>query len=96
MTENDGEWKEWSKHVLIELKRLADGQNASNDNIEVINNTLIRNTTSLEEHIRRTNLLEAAMKIVESHVQMMNGAFKLIGLVSVLSGIVIGLIKLLH
>lgn len=57
--------------------------------IEVIHNidkTLDRNTASLELHMKRTDLLEKKLEPVEKHVAAMNGAFKLLGVLSLLVG----------
>jgi hypothetical protein len=85
-----GDWKEWSKHVLIELKRLGTYQTdlgkTVSDNIEVIKITLERNTMSLEEHMRRTNLLEDQVRPIEKHVQMFNGVLKFCGALAVILG----------
>lgn len=54
------------------------------DNLDV---TMAKNTTSLEIHVKRTDLLEAKLEPVEKHVAMMHGAFKLIGLLATLAGI---------
>ncbi len=49
--------------------------------------TLERNTASLEEHVRRTNILETKVEHVDSHVKMMNGALKLIGILALVAGL---------
>jgi tetrahydromethanopterin S-methyltransferase subunit B len=40
--------------------------------VDSIDVTLARNTTTLEEHIKRTALLEADMKPIKAHVHLMN------------------------
>jgi hypothetical protein len=51
------------------------------EQISEINITLARNTVSLEEHIKRTNILENKLEPVEKHVVMVNGVIKfLLGL----------------
>lgn len=50
---------------------------------------LAKNTLTLEEHVKRTNILEAEVKPIKSHVQMVNWAAK-IGL------ILVGLAETLH
>ncbi len=57
------------------------------DSISEINVTLARQAVSLEEHIKRSNMLEAKMVPVERHVAMVNGALKFVGLLGVLAGI---------
>lgn len=46
--------------------------------VKEIEKIMSRNTVSLEEHIRRTNLLEQKMSNVEKHVNMVQGAGKLL------------------
>lgn len=49
---------------------------------------LARLTTSVEEHVKRSNLLEAALQPIEKHVAMVQGAVKLISILGVLAAIV--------
>ena len=49
--------------------------------------TLGRLTVSVEDHVRRTNLLEEDMKPIKKHVYMVSGALKLVGLMGILAGI---------
>jgi len=53
-----------------------------------IDKTLAINTKSLEEHMRRTELLEKELKPVTRHVLYMQGAGKLIFMLSLLASIV--------
>ena len=46
---NNGDWKEWSQHVLIEIQRLNDRQ-------EKMSETLTENTKQLEIHIEGVKL----------------------------------------
>jgi hypothetical protein len=46
----------------------------------------------LDEHVRRSAMLEAKMIPVEKHVAMVNGAFKFVGLLCSIAGIVEGLV----
>lgn len=64
------------------------------ERLNSIDATLIRNTTSLEYHILRTaqneKLIEALktdLKPVERHVQYMHGAFKLLGVITLVAGL---------
>lgn len=49
--------------------------------------TLVVNTKSLEEHIKRTELLEKQLKPVSAHVEQMRGAGKLLGLLALIATI---------
>lgn len=62
------EWKEWSVHVLAELKRFDDNHKRIYDKLEEQGQTLVRNTITLEEHVRRTNLLETEVSKVKEEV----------------------------
>lgn len=64
------------------------------EHISEINVTLGKQHVSLEEHIRRTALLEAQMVPVKKHVDMLNGALKLVGVLSTVTALVGGVIKL--
>jgi hypothetical protein len=44
--------------------------------------TLERLTVTVEDHVKRTNLLEERFAPVEKHVSMVNGAIKFIALAS--------------
>jgi hypothetical protein len=54
--------------------------------LDSIDITMTRNTLSLEEHVKRTNLLEERMKPVEKHVEVMNALAKLsVGILGVVA-----------
>lgn len=65
------------------------------ENISEINITLGKQSVILEEHIRRTNLLEEKLVPIEKHVQMVHGAMKLLGLVAIFMAIYEGLLKMI-
>lgn len=53
--------------------------------------TLERLTVTVEDHVRRTNILEADIAPIKRHVWMVNGALKLIGLLATFAAIAEGL-----
>lgn len=55
-----------------------------------MNVTLEKQHQSLRDHMRRTQLLENEIKPVKKHVAMVEGALKLVGLISLLVGIYLG------
>ena len=61
--------------------------NALDESLVSIDKTLVKQEAQLAEHIRRTNALEAKLEPVEAHVNKVNGAFILIGVLSTLLGI---------
>lgn len=50
--------------------------------------TLARLTVTVEDHVRRTNMLEDDIKPIKRHVAMVEGAMKLIGLLSMIAVII--------
>lgn len=58
--------------------------------------TLARLTVSVEEHVRRTNLLEQTIKPIEKHVATVQGALKLIALLAAVLAIASGVRTLLR
>lgn len=77
---------------MDEIKKEIKEIQRSLNNIDV---TLAKQHVSLEEHIRRTNLLEQKLEPIDTHVKMVNGAFKFIGILSLIVGIVVSLIKVI-
>jgi len=65
------------------------------DKITCIEVTLGKQHVCLEEHIRRTNLLEDQMKPVTEHVAMVHGILKFVGFLALLGTIIEGLMSLL-
>jgi hypothetical protein len=53
-------------------KRLADKLDKLDERLDEMSGILLRNTISLEEHIKRTNLLESRLAPIERSVDRMN------------------------
>lgn len=68
MQENEGSWKEWSKYVLIELRRLNDNGESMKEEIASLNQICDRNTTSVEHHIKRSDTFEDFVKEQEKRI----------------------------
>lgn len=64
------------------------------DRLTSIDVTLAAQHESLKLHIKRTNLLEQKLRPVEDHVTVVHGVLKLLGLATVLLGIIQALMKL--
>lgn len=62
------EVKDLAGHLLAEIHRIHNSHDKIFDKLSQQAETLVRNTISLEEHIRRTNLLEKKMDHVEEEV----------------------------
>ena len=61
-----------------------------------MNETLVRNTVSLELHIKRCDLLEAKIVPIEKHVDLINASLKAIGGLAVLISVVTGIAKIIQ
>lgn len=68
-------------------KRIEDKLDLLTDKVYSIDKTMDRNTNSLEVHIKRTEILEAEMKPVKSHVNLMNNIAKIIIFLGILAAI---------
>lgn len=65
------------------------------DSISDINVTLAKQSVILDEHVKRTNLLEAKVEPIQRHVTMVNGVVKFIGLIGIFIGIIEGFLKIM-
>lgn len=70
------------------LDKIEDKLDIVSDKIASIDKTLAAQHVSLQEHIRRTNILENKLEPVERHVTMINGVLKAIGLLATIATIV--------
>lgn len=68
-------------------ERLENKIDVISDRISNIDVTLGKQAVILEEHVRRTDLLEKAMKPVENHVHAVHTILKLLGFVAVIATI---------
>ncbi len=75
------------------LERVEDKLDKVVDSISNINVTLAKQSVILEEHVKRSTMLEDQMKPIKKHVDLVNAAFKLLGLLISVGGIH-GLMKL--
>lgn len=71
-----------------QLMRIEEKLDKVADHIADINTTIAKQEVSLDEHIRRTNLLEEKVAPLEKHVSMVNGVIKFIVLLSAIAAIV--------
>lgn len=49
--------------------------------------TLAKQSVILDEHVKRSNMLEAKLEPVEKHVAMVQGGFKLFGVLALILGV---------
>ena len=73
--------------IIVKLDKL-------DERLDSVDKTLIKQESSLSEHMRRSlaaeenlQILREEFKPVQNHVSQISGAFKLIGLLSVVLGI---------
>lgn len=64
------------------------------DKIQTIEVVLSKQHVVLADHIRRTELLEEGMKPLQTHVAMVHGALKLIGILGIIAAIIEGVMAL--
>lgn len=79
---------------MADLERILNKIDKIDDKLLVIDSTLLRNTITLEEHVRRTSILESEIKPLKKHVVLVEAFFKIIGFFATLTGIILGLVKL--
>lgn len=81
--------------MIVENSRIESKIDKLDDRLVSIDRTLVQQQVLLDEHIRRTNLLEAEIKPIKRHVDMVTGAMKMIGLLATGMGIAAALLKVL-
>lgn len=72
----------------MDEKRIEDKLDKIAEHMAAMNVTLGKQSVILDEHIRRTNLLESKIEPVEKHVQRVEGAIKLLSLLGILGAII--------
>lgn len=77
-----------------QLDRLEEKIDKLSDKTASIDVTLARQAVTLEEHVRRSTLLEIRMEPVEKHVTMVQGALKLLAGLGTLAGLLKGYLKM--
>lgn len=83
------------KLVLNKLDKLDEKLDKANEKVSEIDKTLARNTDSLAEHMRRTSLLEDELKPIKKHMALFEAGLKILGVLSVVTGLAAGVLKLL-
>lgn len=80
--------------IIDQLISLNSKIDSLDDRVDNVDKTLIKQELQLAEHIRRTNQneqmikdLRSDLKPVEDHVKYVSGGMKLLGLISLLAGI---------
>lgn len=69
------------------LSRIEDKLDKVVESISRIDVTLAAQHVSLEEHIRRTNILEDEVKPIKDHVNVMKALVKVVGILSAILGL---------
>lgn len=77
------------------IARIEDKVDDVQRTVGSINVTLAAQHESLKEHMRRTQLLEDAVGPITKHVSHVEGGLKLLGVLTVLVGVITGVFELL-
>jgi len=74
-------------------QRIYDKLDKMDQRLDNVDQTLVKNTVLLDEHIRRTNILEEDFKPIKKHVALMNALAKIgsVGLGALLAAKQLGL-----
>ncbi len=80
--------------ILDEVKTIRVKAYESDNRLNSIDVTLAKQSISLDNHIKRTEMLEHRMEPVEKHVLMLNGFFKILGLLGTIVAIAVGIFQL--
>ena len=95
MSKHEEEFKEKMSEVSRKLEKVGSHLNS-------IDKTLIKQEANLEKHMMRTEqnetmiqMIAEAIKPVTKHVSQMEGAFKLLGVISLLGGIILTIAKVI-
>lgn len=83
------------EHDDSQINRLEDKIDKIVDNICAINITTAKQAISLEEHIKRTNILEGKIVPLEENHAMAKGILKLIGFLAIFFGAIEALLRLI-
>lgn len=73
--------------ILAKLDKL-------DDRLDSVDKTLVKQEANLGEHMRRTALLEEDLKPIKKHVGHVEGGLKLLGILSLILGILFSIGKL--
>lgn len=77
-----------SKQVFEQLEKI-------NGRLGSIDTTLAVNTSSLQEHMRRTAIIEGDLKPIKAHVSRIDGALMVLGGLATLAGLIASFYKML-
>lgn len=73
------------------LERVEKKIDLISDRLGNIDVTLGSQHVSLKDHMRRTAALEESLKPIQRHVNMVDGALKLVGLLSLILGMIVAI-----
>ena len=82
-----------SEKKLEQIETKIDKLDNRLDSIDI---TLAKQHVVLEEHIKRTEILEKDVAPIKTHVAKVEGALKLVGILSLIAGILEGAVMLLE
>lgn len=77
------------------MQMLSDKLDRLDDRLDIMSNTSVRQAASLDEHMRRTELIEHELKPIKSHVAMVGAIAKIVSILGVLIGLALGIKSLI-
>jgi hypothetical protein len=83
------------------LEKIEDFAKDTDNRLDSLEKVALKQEINLQEHMKRSDHLEemiklesARVEIVTKHVSMVEGALKMVGIVSIIVGIVVGISRL--
>lgn len=86
---------DFQKRTIEKLDRIQEVNDKQSEDISDIKITMARNTISLEEHMRRTTMLEQQIVPLVRRSNMLDGVLKFLGLLALFSSIAAAVSRLL-
>lgn len=87
--------------ILDEVRSIRSKVEKSDERLDSIDITLVRQEANLQEHMKRSDLLERRaerietdIKPLEKHMLMVNGALKFLGIFGTIVAILVGLFEI--
>lgn len=81
--------------LSAQLASIASKQDRQQETLVKLQELAAVHNSQLAEHMRRTEQLETAIQPMQKHVSQVDGAMKLLGLISLLVGVIVAIHKLL-
>jgi len=77
------------------MQMLSDKLDRLDDRLDIMSNTSVLQAASLDEHIRRTELIENELKPIKSHIALVGAIAKIVSILGALIGLALGIKSLI-